>query len=98
MNDYCFSTENWPGLSKLIEECGEVTQVAAKIIGRGGKTDYWGGRDLTADLQAELGDLLAIIEYTIQRNQLDRFSINRRIEKKLSWYEDWEKEHNVEQL
>lgn len=80
----------WPGVSKLIEECGEVLQVAGKLIATGGRTDHWSGHDLGADLEEELGDLLAAITFVIQHNpQLGSLAIADRTEEKTELFEAW---------
>ncbi len=33
---YSVGSDNWPGLAKAMEECGEFVQAAAKIIAMGG--------------------------------------------------------------
>lgn len=33
---FSLGSRTWPGLSKLVEECGEVLQIAGKIMGTGG--------------------------------------------------------------
>lgn len=37
---YGIGSDTWPGLAKLIEECGETLQVLGKIIARGGELDH----------------------------------------------------------
>lgn len=63
---YSIGSDVWPGISKLIEECGEVLQVAGKIIGMGPAADYthWDGTHLIE----ELGDLLAAVDYVRAHN------------------------------
>lgn len=49
----------WPGLSKLVEEAGEVQQVAGKLMGIGGKPDHWDGTNLRVRMGEEVADLSA---------------------------------------
>jgi NTP pyrophosphatase (non-canonical NTP hydrolase) len=58
---FSIGSDIWPGLSKLIEECGEVTQVVGKIIGAHPNVDHWDGTNLRERLQEELADLSAAI-------------------------------------
>lgn len=81
----------WPGLSKLIEECGEVLQIAGKLIGSEGKTDHWSG-DLRPMLIEELGDLAAAMEFFATINGLDIDALDARREKKLDMFERWHRD------
>lgn len=43
---YGFTSDVWPGLAKLIEECGEVLEIAGKIMGCGGQLVHkWACKD-----------------------------------------------------
>lgn len=79
----------WPGLSKLIEECGEVQQVAGKLLGTGGAPDHWDGTDLRERLTEELADLKAAIRFVILFNELDRELIETLEEAKMATFELW---------
>jgi NTP pyrophosphatase (non-canonical NTP hydrolase) len=54
---FAIGDNEWAGLSKLIEEAGEVIQVGGKLMGSRGDTNHWSG-DLREKLVEELGDLL----------------------------------------
>lgn len=86
---YSIGSNHWPGLSKLIEEAGEVGQVAGKILGTGGKVDHWDGSNLKEKLEEELADLSAAILFVMAKNNLDQLVINRRIAQKLELFERW---------
>ncbi len=91
---YMLGAELWPGLSKLLEECGEVQQVVGKIIGIGGDDVlHWDGSNLRERLQEELADLYAAIEFVVACNALDSDTIDRRAEQKYNRYYDWHGEH-----
>lgn len=82
----------WPGISKLIEECGEVLQVAGKIIATGGRTDHWSGRDLGNDLIEELGDLSAAIWFVLEHCTelpLGPLRVADRKAAKIALFEEW---------
>jgi NTP pyrophosphatase (non-canonical NTP hydrolase) len=68
---YAIGSETWPGLSKLVEECGEVLQVAGKLMGTGGQVEHWDGTDLRERMTEELADLLAAIDFLQYMNDLD---------------------------
>jgi NTP pyrophosphatase (non-canonical NTP hydrolase) len=86
---YSIGAGLWPGLSKLIEEAGEVAQVAGKIIGTGGELDHWDGTNLADRLEEELGDLSAAIDYVTKANDLDSAAIDRRAMAKLALFGQW---------
>lgn len=86
----------WPGISKLIEECGEVLQVCGKLIATGGRTDHWSGVDLAEELTDELADLLAAIRFVRQHNEeIKPHRLLRRMEKKLELFEQWHKQYTI---
>lgn len=78
----------WPGISKLIEECGEVVQVCGKLMGSRGDTKHW-SCDLHEMMHDELGDLLAAIDFVISRCGLDRAKIVARKQAKVARFNDW---------
>jgi NTP pyrophosphatase (non-canonical NTP hydrolase) len=78
----------WPGLSKLIEECGEVLQVVGKLMGSAGSTDHWSG-DLNQMLIEELGDLRAAITFFMEANAIDSASVSVRHREKLAKFWEW---------
>jgi hypothetical protein len=80
----------WPGISKLIEECGEVIQIAGKLIATGGRTDHWSGLDLGVELEKEIGDLGAAIGFVIRHNpQLNPERIYDRTTAKEALFDEW---------
>lgn len=93
---YGFTDPNWPGLGKVMEECGELTQVCAKIIGADGQTIYpWTGRDYGKDLVEELGDVMAIVNWFVARcPNVDTEAVLRRCQEKMEKYDKWAKERD----
>jgi NTP pyrophosphatase (non-canonical NTP hydrolase) len=91
---FAIGDEEWPGLSKLAEECGEVIQVIGKLMGTRGKTDHWDGMDLRKRLIEELADLIAAICFAVDQNRLDEQALKERIEKKLETFERWHNEQD----
>lgn len=89
---YSIGSDTWPGLSKLIEECGEVIQVAGKIIGTGGEPKHWDGSDLRDRLIEEVADLTAAIEFVTQACVFDWDEINDRAGAKRLLFERWHRE------
>lgn len=92
--DFSIGGDLWPGLSKLVEECGEVLQVAGKLIGSEGRTDHWSG-DLRKMLVEEIGDLQAAIEFFITHSGLPKGDIQERRIEKRALFELWHREAQV---
>lgn len=86
---YTMQNRNWPGMAKVIEEAGEVLQLCGKIMSIRGATTYFKGEDLRNELQDEIGDLLASLNFLIDENKLDKDVIRNRIIHKLDKYADW---------
>jgi hypothetical protein len=72
---YCIGSDEWNGLSKLIEELGELQQVCGKLIGSEGNLDNW-GVDLKEKFIEELGDVSAAMDFFVVRN-FDGYDITR---------------------
>jgi NTP pyrophosphatase (non-canonical NTP hydrolase) len=86
---FAIGSETWPGISKLVEELGEVAQVAGKLIATGGAAEHWDGTNLRVRLEDELADLEASIAFVIRRNQLDSGRMAERRDAKLRLFNDW---------
>lgn len=80
-----------PGAAKVIEEACEVGQVLAKVQGLGYIGQYWNGANLQTDLEDEIGDLEATLEYLKHHNKLDRKRIKKRKQAKLEKFAGWHK-------
>jgi NTP pyrophosphatase (non-canonical NTP hydrolase) len=69
------------GLIKLMEECGELTRVAAKmLVTEGGAAD----KNLAVSLEDALAAVLAASTFTVEKRKLDAAAIVRRTESKLT--------------
>ena len=92
--DFAFGSKIWPGLAKLIEECGEKLQVAGKLMQRGGRTDHWSG-DLKPMAEDEIGDLIAAAQVFVELNadRLDVDQIQHRIEIKSETFRGWHRDN-----
>lgn len=79
------------GLAKLIEECGELIQVAGKKLAYF-HTDMHpdGAGSLKERLGDEMADVSAAIIFVAQQLDLDVDRIELRADKKLKLYETWE--------
>ena len=80
MAHYRITSAYLPGLAKLAEECSEVSQSAAKIIGGCDALEQ------LAHLEEEIGDVFAALAFFMQHNDLDRERIAmQRKEKQDRW-------------
>ncbi len=94
MSRFAIGDSQWAGLGKLVEETGEVQQVAGKIMGCRGAQVHYSGDDLKAQLQDELADLLAAIDFVVKHNDLDKEAIVERLMAKLDLFENWHQSGN----
>lgn len=89
---FSIGQNSWPGVAKLAEECGEVLQIIGKLIATGGRTDHWSGLDLGHELEDEMADVTAAIQFILKHNdQLDIDRIHGRVLRKLELFEEWHK-------
>jgi NTP pyrophosphatase (non-canonical NTP hydrolase) len=89
MMTFAIGSRVWPGISKLVEECGEVVQVCGKLLGTGGERKHWDGSDLRERLSEEIADVLAAVQFVIAHNGLDPVVIAGRVSEKLQRFEEW---------
>jgi NTP pyrophosphatase (non-canonical NTP hydrolase) len=78
------------GLSKLIEECGEVIQVAAKLQAYPDGKHPDGAGDLFLRLEDELADLMAALAFVVEKHKLDEARMFIRGQKKSDLYKQWD--------
>lgn len=84
------------GLTKLIEECGELVQIAAK------KQEYF-GTDTHPDgkgsmerrLEEEMADVMAACVFVAEKFGLDDKFLETRMQKKLALFRSWDNGPNV---
>lgn len=84
----------WPGVSKLIEEVGELGQVLGKLIATHGAIEHWDGTDLEDRLIEEMGDVLAAIDFVASMNLTprQRAAMGARVEQKKRLFYGWQDE------
>lgn len=87
---YSIGSTVWPGLSKVVEELGELAQVLGKILATG-HTEHWQG-DLLPHLRDELGDVRAALDYFTIANRLDAHAIIERQAEKFRLFDNWHRE------
>lgn len=80
------------GLNKLMEECGELTQIAAKKAAYP-DTDYHpdGKGSMLDRLEEEIGDVLAACLFVATKFNLDREFICRRSQSKFDLFNEWDR-------
>lgn len=87
---FAFGDDCWPGLAKLVEECGEVLQVVGKLMMTHGDQFHWSG-DMRECLLEEVADLEAAVVFFMRHNPTDeeRREMVRRITTKVNKFEEW---------
>lgn len=83
---YGIGSDTWPGLSRLAADAAQVARAARTIISASDDTDQDAAVQ-RENLQEQLGDLRAAIDYVIGKNALDWAAVNRRRDRKRSLYE-----------
>ncbi len=79
----------WPGISKIIEESGELGKVLGKLMAYP-RERYPDGSDLLGDLHEELADVIAAIEFFCTQNALDAEFISKRAIAKVHRFQHWQ--------
>lgn len=78
------------GLAKLLEELGELSQVAAKRLAYFHTTTHPDGAgDLNERMEQEMGDVLAACDFVAARFNLRRDAIQARKYSKRCLFEEW---------
>lgn len=78
------------GLAKLIEECGELVQVAGKRLAYYTTDEHPDGAGSLQDRMAdEMGDVLAAIDFVADQFDIPAAQINARATRKLALFEQW---------
>lgn len=82
------------GLTKLVEECGELVQIAAKRIAYPHIEDHPDGKgSIFIRLEDEIADVLAAIDFVVVMNELDFAAITMRREQKQKRFLEWHQEN-----
>lgn len=93
---FAIGDTKWPGVSKIIEEIGELQEVLGKVqqtfgklMGSRGSFQHWSG-DLSDALHDELGDVIGAARFVIKWCGLDADRIERRARAKFVLFERWQ--------
>lgn len=74
-----------------MEECGELTQICAKMVAYEGTDEHPDGKgSMQARLQEEIADVLAAAGFVMQKLQLDSAAIRTRAETKVGLFKTWD--------
>jgi len=90
---YSIGSSEWNGLSKVIEELGELQQVCGKTIGSGGDQNHWSG-NLVEKFIEEIGDSYAALDFFVDQNfsREDQARIYKQAHMKYERFRQWDKE------
>jgi NTP pyrophosphatase (non-canonical NTP hydrolase) len=77
------------GLTKLMEECGELVQVSAKLVAYPGGAHPDGNGPLRERLEDEMADVLAACEVVTDLHGLDEVRIRMRVAAKVARFIQW---------
>lgn len=78
------------GLTKVIEECSELIVICAKKSAFMDKDFHPDGQNMRVEIEKEIADVLATVEYVTSTWNLDKEFINNRMSEKLKLYRKWE--------
>jgi hypothetical protein len=97
--DFSIGSQVWPGVSKLIEEMGELQQVLGKLVGAEGETEtkHWDGTHLRARLVEEIADVRAALAFFQVKNLTERdiMDADRRCQKKFEIFMEWHRDQEL---
>ncbi|HEY8560467.1 MAG TPA: hypothetical protein VIL74_08825 [Pyrinomonadaceae bacterium] len=81
------------GLVKLVEECGELSQIAAKKMTRMDSDEHWDGQgSIQFRLENEIADVIAAAKIVIENFGLNAERIDQRIVDKYRLFCKWMEE------
>lgn len=81
------------GLSKLVEEAGEVLQIAGKMLQYPDQEQHPDGLGpMRERLVDELADLAAAAQFVMNKLQLDADRFNERAEEKSQLFASWDED------
>ena len=82
------------GLTKLMEECGELTQIAAKKAAYIDTDIHPDGKSMSRRMEDEIADVMAASIFVTKKFGLNREYIYARAEQKMATFEEWDKDPN----
>lgn len=91
---FAIGDKRWPGISKLIEEAGEVLQICGKLMGTAGEDNHWNVPSLKSALEDEIADVMAACDFVMQKCCLNLEHITTRRQRKLETFNKWHRGEN----
>lgn len=81
----------WPGLLKVLEECGELQQVVGKLLAYPDGEHPDGAGPLGLRLEEELADVMAAAQFVVDANPrlLDAMQVEHRVAAKAARFWVW---------
>lgn len=88
---FAIGDAEYPGLSKVTEEAGELLQVIGKLIANQGRAQHWDGSNLRSCLIYEAADLSAALHFVIKTvlTSDERDFLMRRFREKYERFRAW---------
>ena len=84
------------GLTKLIEECGELSQIASKKQAFMDTDTHPDGKgSMKKRIEEEMGDVFAACILVAENFSLDQDFLEKRVQKKLTLFRSWHNNPNV---
>lgn len=85
------------GLVKLVEECGELIQIASKKMTRMDSDDHWDKKgSLSERLEDEMADVIAAISSVAINLKLNAARMDERVIRKAKMFRQWMNEEDTE--
>lgn len=81
-----------PGLSKMVEECGELVKVLGKLMAYP-DGEYPDGTNLFDELHDEMADVRAAIDFFVEHNDVDDHFLRARAAAKGARFRHWQAGH-----
>ena len=80
------------GISKLVEECGELQQELGKFLTYGMDQPHPDGKGpLRPRIENEIADVMAACLFVTEKHKLDENKINDRMLQKIELFKSWDK-------
>ncbi len=78
------------GLVKLVEECGELIQIAGKKMTRMDSDAHWDNAgSISSRMEDEIADVFAAAMVVMENFNLDKNKVSERAEAKLKLFQTW---------
>lgn len=92
----CIGSDHLNGISKLVEEMGELQTVIGKAMAIGSFGEHWSHENLARWAEEEMGDVIAAIYFVAHNNDLCSHSIEARATRKRQLFCQWDAEQSTD--